>query len=61
MGRQLSLIGAIKGHIKAMGLIRGGGANKALKASRLRSREGPRAQLAIAPIGKIPILGFRLY
>ena len=52
MGRQLSLIRAIKGNIKA---IKGEG-NKTLKALLL----GPRAQLAIAAMGKIPILGFRL-
>ena len=47
--RQLSL----KGHRG-----QGGGANKALKALRLGPRgplKGLRAQLAIAPIGKIPI------
>jgi hypothetical protein len=52
--RQLNLLRAI---------VEEGGGNKALKALRLGPGgplKGPRAQLAIAPIGKIPIFGFRL-
>ena len=61
MGRQSSLIRVTKGNIKA--IREGGGADKALSDFRLGPGapfKTPRAQLAIAPMGKIPILGFRL-